>query len=662
MTNAPKKERSSFSTKEGQILLEQAEACITAALDKSTPPTLHKDLCEAPVVGVFVSLKRGNILRACCGSLNENVPAPLGELLSTASERAALNDVRFPAVSIEELDSLDIEVSVLHDLRTMPEDPNLRLNSLTIGRHGLIITHKQGRGLLLPQVAAEHSWDSVTFLQQVCKKAGLPSDTWLRPEATLKQFSASIFHRHAEVNDIDFRELPDEVAIAAHDFATRLIAGEDPKKINIPEQLKTPVAKTGWGLLIQTVGKSTEAAFRKKGTLADLILRTTKGLHNPDQKKANKIQDFLAFSHPVDLCPEDFPDRLKHLQPGVAVTARKGKRTSVVLNRGPRDPVTQVLEQMGETPSSWASSGVALQIHQVLSLTRPEKVEHIQAPVAGTTVNGIRLPAFAGKFYPASEKDLNSELDRYFRNCETSEKKKVRAVMLPHAGWKYCGDLIAETLGQIEIPDIVVIIGPKHTPLGSRWSASNAKKWRIPGAEIPVDEESVAYLAANSKILEKEELAHQKEHGIEVLIPFLHRLNAKVRIAPVVVSSGTLEDFQDFGRVLKNFRDRLSADGEDCLFIISSDMNHFAEDKVNRELDKKALDALKTGNTEKLFNTCIENNISMCGMRPAVAVISSLGLNVEMHCPDIEIVRYETSARITNDPSRVVGYAGALLF
>jgi AmmeMemoRadiSam system protein B len=302
---------------------------------------------------------------------------------------------------------------------------------------------------------------------------------------------------------------------------------------------------------------------------------------------------------------------------------------------------------------------VKLYCHLVLNLSKPDEIR--KSPSPSGMVNGVRLPAVAGKFYPGSESEAKAELDRYFISCNLEEKIWARAVMLPHAGWKFCGDIIAETLGRVHIPDLVVIVGPKHTPLGSRWSISSARSWKIPGAEIPLDEESVAYLAANIKGLEKEELAHQKEHGIEVLLPFLHYLNPNVRIAPIVVGSGTHQDFVDFGKSLKRFRDRLAADGDDCLFIISSDLNHFAEDRTNRELDKKALDAFTSGDTERLFNTCVENNISMCGMRPAVAVISSLDLHVEKHCPDIKVVRYETSARVTMDPTRVVGYAGAYL-
>ncbi len=658
MTNAPQKERSSFSEEEGQVLLDHAAASIMAALTKKPRPPFAHPLATSPVAGVFVSLKRGVVLRSCCGSLSEKSLNPLGELLQAAAERSALADVRFPSITIKEWPSLDLEVSVMHHLQVMPTNPNLRINNLTIGRHGLIISHNNNRGLLLPQVAAENNWDAPSFLQQVCRKASLPEDTWLRPDAELKQFSATIFHRYPEKRDIHFDVVFPEILTLAFQYASELVEKGPERASTMPPQLSMTVSPTGWGILIQSFGNQTEAAFQDSGSLGELINRTARSIHQPGKPDSNKIKEFLAFSHPIPLIPEDFPKRLASIQKGNAVTAQKGDRTAVVIKQGPQDPIDQALRQFGQQPSSWATSGVELHCHLVTSLLKSE--ERISSPPLVVS-KGIRLPAVAGTFYPNSAEALKTQLDGYFATYNQSPKRRVRAVMLPHAGWKFCGDIVAETLGQIEIPDFVVVIGPKHTPLGSKWSISDAKSWQIPGAEIKLDEESVAYFASRVKGLEKEELAHQKEHCVEVLLPFLHYLNPKVKIAPILIGSGTHDQLVEFGRILKRFRERLDADGDGCLFVISSDMNHFAEEKINRELDQKALDAFITGDTQKLFDTCTEYKISMCGMRPAVAVISSLGVDAKRHCPDIEIIRYETSARISNDPKRVVGYAGALL-
>ena len=95
------------------------------------------------------------------------------------------------------------------------------------------------------------------------------------------------------------------------------------------------------------------------------------------------------------------------------------------------------------------------------------------------------------------------------------------------------------------------------------------------------------------------------------------------------------------------------------LLVISSDMNHFATDAENRRLDRIALDALKTLDPAKLFHTVREHQISMCGMLPAVAVLETLRKLDRLR--RYEEVAYATSADVSGDKRRVVGYAGALI-
>ena len=99
---------------------------------------------------------------------------------------AAFEDPRFPPVTLDESRQLRVSLSILSALRA------LRAEEVEIGRHGLLISHGGQRGLLLPQVAVEHGWDRLTFLEQTCRKAGLPTDAWSQG-ATIEGFSAEIF-------------------------------------------------------------------------------------------------------------------------------------------------------------------------------------------------------------------------------------------------------------------------------------------------------------------------------------------------------------------------------------------------------------------------------------------------------------------------------------
>ena len=100
---------------------------------------------------------------------------------------AATRDGRFEPVTASELASLRIEISVLSPLAP------IRPADVEVGRHGLLLRYGDRRGVLLPQVPAEHGWDREAFLAHTCEKAGLPADTWRRPGVELSGFTATVF-------------------------------------------------------------------------------------------------------------------------------------------------------------------------------------------------------------------------------------------------------------------------------------------------------------------------------------------------------------------------------------------------------------------------------------------------------------------------------------
>jgi uncharacterized protein len=102
---------------------------------------------------------------------------------------AAFEDTRFPPVTRQEAADLEVSLSIL----SVPE--SITPEAVEVGRHGLLVSLGANRGLLLPQVPVEHGWDRVTFLEQTCRKAGLPANAW-QTGATLKAFTAEVFGDH----------------------------------------------------------------------------------------------------------------------------------------------------------------------------------------------------------------------------------------------------------------------------------------------------------------------------------------------------------------------------------------------------------------------------------------------------------------------------------
>lgn len=173
-----------FSLDERILLLQLAHESIAAALDQRelplVPPTSH--LSEPR--GVFTTLYYRSHLRGCVGFV-----LPITSLYRTVAESArgaAFDDSRFQPVTRAEAPELEVSLSIL----SSPEPINAE--EVEIGRHGLLITLGAGRGLLLPQVPVEHGWDRITFLEQTCKKAGLPLNAW-QNGAKLEAFTTEAF-------------------------------------------------------------------------------------------------------------------------------------------------------------------------------------------------------------------------------------------------------------------------------------------------------------------------------------------------------------------------------------------------------------------------------------------------------------------------------------
>ena len=267
----------------------------------------------------------------------------------------------------------------------------------------------------------------------------------------------------------------------------------------------------------------------------------------------------------------------------------------------------------------------------------------------------IRPPAVAGMFYPGDPAEMKKTLEEMLP--DPSEPESWPAVMVPHAGWTYSGRLAAEVFGRVTIPDRVIIFCPKHRPGGSDWAVAPHKTWQLPGGQIESDPELAARLAEAVEGLESDATAHRQEHAIEVHLPLLARMAPQARVVGITIGGGTLEALQRFARQMA---DVLRDDRPRPLLVISSDMNHFADDAETRRLDRMALDAMESLDPERLYETVRENRISMCGMLPAVVVMETLRQWEGLH--RYESVGYATSADASGDKSRVVGYAGMLLW
>ncbi|MHC1726048.1 MAG: AmmeMemoRadiSam system protein B [Syntrophobacteraceae bacterium] len=134
----------------------------------------------------FVCIHKGTDLRGCIGMIEAH--SPLWETVKKMAVEAAFGDPRFCSLAAEELEEIDVEISVLSPLQRISGP-----GEIEIGRHGILIRKGLNSGLLLPQVASEHGWNQEQFLQWTCRKAGLAENAWRKKDAELYIFSADVF-------------------------------------------------------------------------------------------------------------------------------------------------------------------------------------------------------------------------------------------------------------------------------------------------------------------------------------------------------------------------------------------------------------------------------------------------------------------------------------
>ncbi|MHB8955707.1 MAG: AmmeMemoRadiSam system protein B [Pirellulaceae bacterium] len=266
-----------------------------------------------------------------------------------------------------------------------------------------------------------------------------------------------------------------------------------------------------------------------------------------------------------------------------------------------------------------------------------------------------RAPAVAGTFYPSDPHRIDKALDTWLSGV-APVRESWRAALVPHAGWMYSGRIAAKVLARIEFPATTIIFCPKHHAGGATCAVAPWGRWLFPGGGIDVDMELSAQLAAEVPGFQFDDWPHREEHAIEVQLPLIARMAPHSRLVAITVGRADLEHIHLSGAAIAEVvRDRLDS----LLFVISSDMNHFASDSETRKLDALALQALEALDPDRLYATCLQQRISMCGVLPAAMVLSTLRTLNALH--RVERVEYATSGDVSGDQQRVVGYAGLLL-
>ncbi len=677
-----------LSPTQRQILFATAAELVRAAAEGRAPETSAFDRSGMRlniVSGTFVSLKRRGRLRSCCGSFGQAMQ--LNQCLREAANRTATNDPRFPKVSVSELPHLDLDVWLLFAPEQVIERGLDRIHAVTIGKHGLQIIRGQQRGLLLPGVATDNAWDSEEFLNQVCVKAGLPPTAWKSDDTTLFRFEGDVIHGPMSSAGPMSVSVPPRPLLTASEFdqltnfarqsVLALLSGMTPLYFcpGVPDAdvhgVAVMITQPGTNFWLSVSRLSAKDKSPLQTTLFTQCETLAKALSDRKLPLDQLRVDILALDDTAMHGTVAEPDLsgIDSATRGVLVTERN--KQGFVFDR-------HLSAEQLVRDSSQLAQVVAPEWSQLFSLRALSSCDRFTVEMTPKPAGGadVRPAAVAGKFYPGDAAGVAAELDRMLGTsvsgtalaagssitaingtpAASAVPLSCAAAMVPHAGWRFSGKLAADVLKRIELPRTVIVIGPKHTPHGLDWAVAPNRVWSFPGGQLESDPELARALIAAIPGLQFDAAAHQQEHGIEVELPIIHRLAPQTKIVGICVSGATLQRCDDFARGLASVMEHFL---DPPLLLISSDMNHYANDAETRRLDTLALAEFDRLNEDALFETCQANHISMCGLVPAVIVMKTLK-KLGRLSRSIE-VGYATSAEASGDTTRCVGYAGRLL-
>jgi len=274
----------------------------------------------------------------------------------------------------------------------------------------------------------------------------------------------------------------------------------------------------------------------------------------------------------------------------------------------------------------------------------------------------IRTPAVAGMFYSGEKKELKKSIKDCFlhqfgpgKMPPTKTQRKIFGVICPHAGYMYSGPIACHSFYAIssELPKLFIIVGPNHWGIGSNVATMKDCNWSTPLGEIEVDSEAVEDILSSTEIIQIDNLAHLREHSIEVQIPLLQEVFSDFKILPISLINQNKDITQEIGHAIAKI-----AEKKNSMIIGSSDFTHYEQNEFAHEQDRALIEPILKLDVREFYDVLEERNVSACGYG---AIAATMIACKELGATKGELLKYATSGDITGDINSVVGY-GSIVF
>ncbi|MBI5150326.1 MAG: AmmeMemoRadiSam system protein B [Candidatus Omnitrophica bacterium] len=265
----------------------------------------------------------------------------------------------------------------------------------------------------------------------------------------------------------------------------------------------------------------------------------------------------------------------------------------------------------------------------------------------------------SGQFYAANPGELTSQVDQFLQKASVRPSDKhIRIVIAPHAGYAYSGPVAAYGFKAASRGNYktVVILAPSHYYGFDGIAVWPEGGFQTPLGVVPVDQELAKQLMVQDANFYSMPPAFEREHSLEVEIPFLQKTLKDFKIVPVIMGQPSFSLLEKFAGSLN----KIIGDREDILIVVSTDLSHYHPDAKARAMDTLTIDMVKTLDAAGIWEGNQQRvKIEMCGFVPTVAAILYAK---ERGLDDIEVLRYANSGDVTGERDAVVGYTSIVIY
>ncbi|MBI5877125.1 MAG: AmmeMemoRadiSam system protein B [Chloroflexi bacterium] len=268
----------------------------------------------------------------------------------------------------------------------------------------------------------------------------------------------------------------------------------------------------------------------------------------------------------------------------------------------------------------------------------------------------IRHSPIAGTWYPGTARALRATLDEFMLAVPPQTLSgDLRALIAPHAGYAYSGPTAAHSYRQLagRAYDTVVVAGPSHFAWVGDFAISAESAYETPLGTVPLDTE---WIAALERLLPMRRVRGDREHSIEIQLPFLQHMLGDFRFVPLLMNADTLDACAALGRAIADV-----SRGKRILLVASSDMNHMDNYTDVQQYDANVLRAIETFDLLSMAAVLLDPAYTVCGRAPVLTMAAAAQA---LGAARAQVLHHTTSGDVTGrtEPGNyTVGYLSAAM-